>query len=321
MLSIHPGRINFFKQIHWVPSRPGRIKRHNIAKEKKAHNGNISDVARRKINKSINYLLFLANDKVLPDTAHGRSYKFRIAFITLTLPSKQIHPDNVIKTRCLNQLLIELTRYYRVKNYIWRAEKQKNGNIHFHIIIDKFVPWSELRNRWNRIINKLAYVDNYRKDIKQFHSNGFQVRQDLIAQWSYKSQINAYQRGRASDWSSPNSTDIHAVHKIKDLQAYFSKYFIKSEQNKGLKGRLWGCNYQLSSIPGAKVVVDSEVSAAFNHIFDKYKPKCYKSENFSVTYVSIAMLKDKESSLLYNLLAAFILDHFNINLQLDLPDT
>ena len=67
--------------------------------------------------------------------------QYKLTFITLTLPSKQIHSDNEIKSKCLNQFLIELKKNHSVSRYIWKAEKQENNNIHFHIIADKFIKW------------------------------------------------------------------------------------------------------------------------------------------------------------------------------------
>ena len=100
--------------------------------------------------KSLDYLLLMANPIRAQSNFSGRCFTFKMAFITLSLSSTQIHSDNEIKEKCLNQFLIEIRKRYRVKNYIWRAEKQKNGNIHFHVVIDKFIAWSELRDRWNQ---------------------------------------------------------------------------------------------------------------------------------------------------------------------------
>lgn len=239
-LSIHPGRICQFSETVWDPNKPVRknqfedeasqeIVYGHLLKSRRTAGGNVSAIARRKMSKAIEYLLFLSNPKSATSQLTGRLFNFRIAFITLTLPSKQKHSDNEIKQKLLNSFLIELKLHYRVKNYVWRAEKQLNGNIHFHIIVDKFVPWSELRDRWNRIVNKLGYVDNYRNEMKKYHKNGFKVREQLLKRWSYKSQINAYKVGKLNDWNSPNSTDVHSIKKIRNIQNYVTKYLTKNE--------------------------------------------------------------------------------------------
>lgn len=315
MLSIHPDKINVYNQVVWNPYRPSRNPGDRLKGVSNLHNGKVSVSARRKINKAIKYLLFLANDKILPDTAHGKAYKFKLAFITLTLPSAQIHSDNEIKSSCLNQFLIELRHKWSVRNYIWRAEKQKNGNLHFHILVDRFVPWSELRDNWNRIVNKLGYVDRYRDQMRAFHEGGFRLRSEMLEKWDYKSQVRAYKKGKANDWRSPNSTDVHSVVKIRNIEAYISKYVTKDEQTKGLEGRLWGCNKELSNIPGGRIVIDSQVNDALNSLFEKYNPKAYYGDHFSTFYINLDMLQDSDSTVLFKAFAAFLSDHFNFNLQ------
>jgi hypothetical protein len=260
----------------------------------------------------------MANNKVLPDTAHGKSYKFKVAFITLTLPSKQIHSDNYIKETCLNQLLVELRIRYKVRNYLWRAEKQKNGNIHFHILVDKFIPWSELRDRWNRIINKLGYVDNYRTEMKEWHKNGFNVRKDLLKHWDYQKQIKAYQKGKINDWSSPNSTDIHSLHKINNVKDYICKYCTKNETNSEVQGRMWGCNYELSDIKGACEIVDQEIKSELNELISEFKPRVYTSDYFSVIHISVHKLNNTKYQNLYNIFYKYLIDKFSFNIQQEL---
>jgi len=315
MVSIHPSRLNFYSRIEWNPYRPKRDPSIHLKNVDNNHHGKVSSVAKRKISKAIEYLLFLANEKVLPNTAHGKSYSFKLAFVTLTLPSRQIHSDQEIKAKCLNQMLIEMRKKWNVRNYIWRAEKQANGNIHFHILVDKFIPWSELRDSWNRITNKLDYVNNYRKEMVRFHSGGFKVRSELLRSWEYKAQIRAYKRGKLNDWSSPNSTDIHSIHKVKNIKAYVCKYVSKDEQSAGLSGRLWGCNYELSDIPGAQLIIDSHISDAINRLFDKHKPKVYDGAYFSTAVITFDMLTDSDSNELFKAFGQFILSHFNRHLQ------
>lgn len=242
-VSIHPGQINIYNEIHWDPGRPSRTNSisddseyqhgaEHLLSSSRSAKGRVSSIAKRKMTKAINYMLFVTNTKRVTNNYNGRNFQFKIAFVTLTLPSKQIHPDNEIKSKCLNQLLIELKKSYNVKNYIWRAEKQKNGNIHFHLLVDRFIPYQELRDRWNRILNKLGYVDGYRVEQQTWHQNGFRVRKNLLPTWSKKKQFESYQRGAKTHWNSPNSTDIHSVRKIRDLKSYITKYVTKNEVKK-----------------------------------------------------------------------------------------
>lgn len=240
VISISPSKICTYSEVHWSPEKPRRgatfvnldpnqpLNPKFINSERSA-NGLISNTARKKIYTALDYLLLMSNEKKVKIHKLNKTVKFRICFVTLTLPSKQIHTDNEIKTMCLNSFLIELTRFYQVKNYIWRAEKQQNGNIHFHFIFDKFILYNELRKRWNRIMNKLGYVDRYATSQKEWHKNGFRPRPWLFDHWPIKEQYNAYLFGVKTDWRSPNSTDIHKVRYINNIKAYVSKYLSKNE--------------------------------------------------------------------------------------------
>ena len=209
-LTIHPDKLFLYDEILWEPFKPSKPDTYNLYNKKpikyehlitgsNSTKGIVSKTAKRKINRAVDYLILLSSTTKAHSNYSGRFFNFKVGFITLTLPSKQIHSDNEIKEKCLNQFLIEIRKRYHVKNYIWRAELQKNGNIHFHIIVDKFIYWNELRDRWNRIINKLGYVDRYRENMKKYHYEGFKVRKDLLSKWSKDSQYNAYLKGKKTD--------------------------------------------------------------------------------------------------------------------------
>lgn len=72
----------------------------------------------------------------------------RLVFLTLTLSSSQ----NVILINKSKDILKPYIRILRGKygcaNYVWKAESQANGSIHFHVIIDKYIDKAELQNEW-----------------------------------------------------------------------------------------------------------------------------------------------------------------------------
>lgn len=337
-ISINPSKICLFNELHWEPIRPSRQhtpmpleyytnQSDRIINSSRTANGIVSKNARRKMSNALDYLLLMASPKSgqLPKT--GKKFQFRIVFITLDLPSKQIHTDNVIKSKCLNSFLIELTRYHNVRNYIWRAEKQKNGNIHFHLIIDKFILYNELRKRWNRIVNKLGYVDRYAENQKEFHKDGFRLRPELTTKWTAKQQYQAYLTGIKSHWTSPNSTDIHSVKFIQNIKSYISKYLTKNEKKKNPTddkceditsqiGRLWGCNTDLSNIKGARLQVDSEISEALTHILKSTKCQVYDTEYFSVYSIDINQLANHSPTILFKYFTQYLKEKFNYSSQL-----
>ena len=270
------------------------------------HRGLISQKAAIRIKKGIDWLLVLAQDKKYYNIKKGKDYQFKLAFITLTLSALQRHTDNTIKSQLLNQFLIEAKKKWRVVHYLWRAEPQKNGNIHFHILVDKFCPWSEVRDTWNRIQNKLGYVSRYRNEMKRFHASGFRVRKNLLNKWAYKSQLRAYRTGSKNDWNSPNSTDVHSIRLIHNLPAYLAKYCIKNKEGRKIKGKLWGLSTSLSAMKGATDVVDNKYNEELFKLWDNKKVQARYEDYYTIIFVDVSTLQSLECFALVALFLTFV---------------
>lgn len=244
--------------------------------------GYMSDFSCRKLRKALEWLILISSKKKQWSKSAKKWVQFKVTFITLTLPSDQRHTDQIVKSKCLNSLLIELRKFHGMKNYIWRAEKQVNGNIHFHLVTDCFIDAQKLRERWNRICNVLGYTDAYtarmRNNIKSFSD----YYNTYINQGSYASLMRRYNHGRATNWSDPNSTDIHSVRKIHNLTAYLFKYMSKNVENVNelteaekdtllVKGQIWGLSESLSQIKNVTIPIDSYIRDEINRIYHEIK--------------------------------------------------
>jgi hypothetical protein len=263
-----------------------------------SHHGRISEVAKKKLKKAIDYTVYLAQPKSLPHTLHGKDFKFKLNFITLTLASTQIHSDLEIKNKIFQPMLNAFRQKYGVINYVWRAEKQGNGNIHFHIITDKFIPWNELRNDWNKFQQNLGYVTRYREAQVEYHKAGFKLRPDKLKHWPAEKQFEAYKRGLKCQWDNPNSSDVHSLRTVTNVRNYFLKYLTKDEQSdhdrpnqqgqySNLAGRLWGCSSRLTKIKGARTDIDSELTEELQKLSKDDKVHFVQSEFFSFLAVDI----------------------------------
>ena len=347
-LSIYPDRVCFYNVPNWSPSKPGKFVQEfekendlfsdggvELQEEKtndkflhssRTANGLMSDSAKRKMTKCVDYLLLLSSEKKCYSRITGRQFSMKIAFITLTLPSKQVHSDNEIKAKCLNQFLIEIKKRWKVQHYVWRAEKQKNGNLHFHILIDRYIDCLQMRDIWNRIVEKLGYVTRYRQEMKLFHEKGFTVRKDLLKHWDYKSQLRAYREGSQKDWNSPNSTDIHSIRKVINIKAYVVKYMSKNEMVnpetgeieetlKDQEGRIWGSDQSLAQAKAAVIEVDNSVGDELLKIMHNDNIKHYDSDYFSVFYISFDELTAVGATDIYQAFADYLIQQFNFNIQ------
>lgn len=136
-------------------------------------------------------------------------FNFKVNFITLTLPSKQMHSDKVIHEKVFKEFIRAWKRMNADLLYVWKAETQANGNLHYHLITNSFIHHSQLRRMWNFYCEKLGYCT----------------------------------RSKSED---PNSTDIHAVKNIKDIAAYAVKYMSKKSEGRRVPSiRKWHCSSAL----------------------------------------------------------------------------
>lgn len=149
----------------------------------------------RKLKTALNWMLLLCPRQYVYSKELNKTFSFRLAFITLTLPSQQKHSDQYLNANLLQPFLRVLKNKCKLTHYIWKAEAQSNGNIHYHIISNVFIHYKLLRHYWNIKLNKLKYFAD-----TKFHDSIFEA----------------------------NTTDVHSVYQVKSLAAYLSKYLTKS---------------------------------------------------------------------------------------------
>lgn len=182
----------------------------------KNHEGMISKKARTKINNAMQWLLMLSHKKRVYSKATKKSYWFKINFITLTLSMPQMHDDVFIKERMLYPFLRWMARSHGANLYLWKAESQVNGNIHFHITTNTFIHWKSIRRKWNSIQGKHGY----------------------LKKWT---------DGNVP--GDPNATDVHAVIYEDEIAKYMCKYMTKNDASRrSITGRLWACSPALSNL-------------------------------------------------------------------------
>jgi hypothetical protein len=188
-----------------------------------------SDNSRKKLKNYIDWFCEQAKYKDTLSVKHRKHIFWKLNMITLTLPYEQHYSDQIIKQKLLNQFLIESKKLWKMNNYIWRGEKQKNGNIHFHILSDVFIPWKECRSTWNRICDKLDLVKLYSLRQKKKYEFGFHATPEELQKFSIHILKKRWREGKKTGWTDPNSVDIHSLKSINNVGAYVTKYLTKKE--------------------------------------------------------------------------------------------
>ena len=186
--------------------------------DKKTYSGKITDGAKRRISRTVDILLQASPIMKKYNPATNRVINHSLSFITLTISENE---KMLTAKEAYSALLKPFLRYFRdrkeIETYIWKAELQARGQIHYHITTPSVLHYSDVKNHWNYLQRKAGLLATFKE--KYGHEN-------------------------------PNSTDIHAVRKIKNIQAYLTKYLCKSSQNQtSTTGKLWDCSVD---IKGAK---------------------------------------------------------------------
>lgn len=230
----------------------------------------------KRLRKAINFMIYTTTEKQIfgkkvitknqeYTTEYEKAEKYqkpvshKLSMITLTLPSAQIHSDEKIKARCLHQFLNEIQKSYKCRDYIWKAEKQENTNIHFHILINQYIHHAKIKTIWNRITGKLGYVQNYSDKQREYYSEGFKISDNPKDKRSRAQQFKAYQKGIEENWTQPNSTDIHALYKVKNAGAYLTKYLAKGVTKTERTEEIKEIRRKLLELKTLKIRIDKEI--------------------------------------------------------------
>lgn len=200
-VSFRPGYYTIYNDTRELRRR-AMIKAQQV--ERKLNTGTLSRGAASKFRLAMDYLALISYEKNFYVTPYydkngkkkGGYHDISIqGFITLTLSDKQKHSDNFIKNNMLKAFIDACRKRWPGWSYVWRAEPQKLGNIHFHLVTDHFIPKTYANFIWNEIQKHYGYLDKYYK--KKGH------------------------------WRPP-SVKIEKVRSVKDIQIYMRKYMTKN---------------------------------------------------------------------------------------------
>lgn len=218
--------------------------------QKRTHEGTLSETARKNLLRCTERFVYfnkIANERKRRAKKKG---KRSLKFITLTLSARQIHTDNEIRNKLLNQFLTELREKYSLRNYIWKAEKQENGNLHFHIMVDIYIHYREIREIWNRIQNKLGYIDRYKATYEKLTFDDYYFLMIRKGSPDSMNEIKAkFERAKKNNFEDPPSTEIRQVEKVRSIHSYFAKYFSKPANVEPGFGRIWFASRTVSHFP------------------------------------------------------------------------
>jgi len=233
----------------------------NLANKNLQVYSTFSPQSRTRLRRAFNLLIATSTVQTGYNFTSQRSFSFLLNFITLTLSAKQgIYTDYDIKKLLLNDFLTRLRQQKKLTSYIWRAEPQKNSNIHFHITTNQWFDWQFIRDTWNNTQKKLGYIDLFNE--KHHHIN-------------------------------PNSTDIHSVHDIKHTGKYISKYLSKvATDSRSLNGKIWDCSQNLQPKDKCEIICQGSDFDFLCKLESTFEDRTYRTDFFK--FIPLTQVEIKE---------------------------
>lgn len=150
--------------------------------------------------------------------------------------------------KVLNKYFTVLRKKYNQLNYVWVAERQKNGRIHFHIIIDRRFDID--------YINSLWVIQQFNAGI--IHEEA-KLKLEVEAGTTFKKLHKLGPDGWKQVHKYLNPVDVANVKTIDGVSAYLTNYVTKNETK--LSCQIWHCNRNVSRI-FTKQLISKKV---FNH--------------------------------------------------------
>lgn len=249
MVKVSPGMVIAYSVLDPPPRRsPLDITAHNAIPPPKAlYTGILSASAKKKLIKAINLLVAISEPKKAMHFETGKEFTFRVNFITLTLPAPQgAISDTELKQKCLKQWVEYWKDQMPGMSYVWRAERQQNGNLHFHLVTDRYIHYKRIRETWNKALASTGLIEAFRA--KHGHEH-------------------------------PNSTDVHAVKHVRNLGAYIAKYMSKTESKaQPIEGRVWDCSRNLKRKDACAFPASSSDHEQFTVLMEAHPRASFSTE-------------------------------------------
>lgn len=233
----------------------------SIQREKR-YSGKMTKGARLRLRKAIDIMVQSIQPKWIYNEVSGHPHIHKLSFITLTVSStSQMLSAAEGYKLLLRPFLQWLTKYQGCKMYVWKAELQKRGQIHYHITTPTYVRYDLIKSKWNQLQQKNGLLDDY---------------------FAKKGHYNA------------NSTDVHEVYKVKDVAAYLSKYLAKeidssmskeAEQAKksmSTVGKVWDCSMSLKKAKYYQTDVSSYTKSRISQLLIDNKAEVYSNDHCTI---------------------------------------
>lgn len=211
--SVSPGKVACYTiPEHWlIHGRPGRRDRDTpkvITPEERARRNTGRVISRYW--QAVGWLWLRTRAEVI-DLGNGRRLRHRQGFLTLTLPGVATADHKAVKAKILDPFFTYCRNVLGLRDYVWTAELQDRGEIHFHAIVNQFLPKAKVRAAWLRHCDASGII------------------------------------ARSGEGSRP-ATEIEECRDWNGSRVYAGKYLSKALRSGDIVGRVWSGSHSVTGI-------------------------------------------------------------------------
>jgi hypothetical protein len=226
IVTIAPGKVYIPKVLNEGKKLTDKELIHLEKKRQEAYDkGDLSKASRRNLINSLDWLVYRTATSSVIGRKRLQTAKRNLGLITLTLPQEMNTNCKFVKDIMFNTFLTSLRQREKKLSYVWKAERQKNGRLHFHLVVNKFFDWEWLNNLWFGICLKNNYAMEWTTGERKI---------------------------------KPKCVDVAGVRKVEKIRAYLIKYMSKGSDLQPIDGRLWGSSYDISRLSKVMLEVSPE---------------------------------------------------------------
>lgn len=221
-----------------------------------AYRGTMSQGARKRLTKSLTLMAMATKPMWIHNPVTDRLQHHHLSFVTLTIA----HNKNLASPWCYANLLAPFLQWLRdtkdVKCYVWKCEKQKRGQIHYHIVIPNFIIHTEIRRKWNGLQRKAGLLEEYALKHGHYRPPSTEIKAKKPNEMKYLVKDIVKEMAKSVDaWELEIADKVDEELAFDELNIPRGRDFEhrrraeierRLEERVSLEGKTWDCSLNLS---------------------------------------------------------------------------
>jgi len=186
-----------------------------------------------------------------------------------------------------------------VQHYYWRAEPQINGNVHFHLLIDRYIAKNWLQNEWNVSTDKLGYLGRYFEQTGSLFPPSTDIRKPDNDK-NAANYVSKYVTKAPEKIKSIKPTD--EGREVKAVMVAEHKEWKGSEKYylyRKLEGRVWGSSEELKGLTVFNTEESKRVQKVLWIAERQRKARVFRDEFYTVVRCDVESVLKRFDPVLY----------------------